>query len=437
MGNETDLADRRVTVMGLGTHGGGLGVTRWLLAHGARVTVTDLRDESALVGPLAELGEHPRLARHLGGHRDADFTDADLVVVNPAVRADDRFFRLARRAGVPTTTEVALLARHLPAGTRVFGVTGSNGKSTTAAMLHAILTAHHAAAGGRAWLGGNVGGSLLDDLPHVAPGDSVVLELSSFQLEHLDRERFRPDVAVVTNFAPNHLDRHGTVESYRAAKRAILAHQRPDDLAVLNGRDADVREWPTRGRRVLFGVGPSASVVRPFHPHDAANAAAAEAAARGVGTERDAIRIGLANFAPLPHRCEVVSRAGGWVWVDDSAATTPESLAAAVRAFPGALLIAGGADKGADFGDAAGVIVTHARSAFLIGTLAQTLRDRLLALDTVFPATACGDLPTAVTAARAAGGPGDVILLSPGCSSLDQFADYRERGERFRTLAEA
>ena len=427
-----DYPSRRVTVMGLGTHGGGLGVTRWLLGRGAGVTLTDLRDAAALASPLAELGDHPRLVLRLGGHRETDFTDTDLLVVNPAVPGGNRFVRAARDAGVPTTTEVALLAVHLPAGVRVLAVTGSNGKSTTAAMLHAILGVHHARVGGRAWLGGNVGGSLLDDSGRITPGDSVVLELSSFQLEHLDRERFRPDAAVVTNFAPNHLDRHGTVGEYRTAKRAMLAHQRPDDLAVLNGNDADVRDWPVRGRRVLFGAAPQSAAGRGFYPHDAANATAAEAAAAGVGVDESAIAAGLASFTPLPHRCAVVSRAGGRVWVDDSAATTPESLAAAVTAFPGALLIAGGADKGADFTAAAAVVVRHARAAYLIGTLGSALCDRFHAADAAFPATVCGDLEIAARAARGASRAGEVILLSPGCSSLDQFADYRARGGTVR-----
>ena len=427
------LAGRRVLVMGLGAHGGGAGAVRYLTKCGARVTLTDRRTAAELAGPLAELGCEPVLK--LGGHDPADFAAdrCDLVVASPAVPFRHELLETARRGGVPVTTELALAAAALPAGVRTAAVSGSNGKSTTCAFLHAILAARHARTGGAAWLAGNGGGSLLDDLDRVRPGDSVVWEVSSFQLEHLAPAGFRCDAAVVTNFAPNHLDRHGTVAAYRAAKAGLLKNLRPTDAAVLNAADADVCAWPTPAERLLFTTRPCP---RPG-PHDAANAAAAEVAARRLGCSAADVDAGLAAAAVPPHRLERVRELGGIQFVDDSAATTPESLIAALRAAePPVFLIAGGADKGADFAAAAVEIAARTAAAFLIGSTGPAIRDAVKRAAPSHRAEFHGALPAAFAAAvgtaREAGG--GTVLLSPGCSSLDQFPGFEARGAAFEQL---
>ena len=242
------LAGKRVTVMGLGSFGGGLGAVKFLASRGARVTITDLRTADQLADSLAQLGDCGPEALHLGGHVESDFTQADMVVVSPAVPPTDRHLALAREAGAIVTSEMNLFWQ-FNRGT-IIGITGSNGKSTTTAMTHAML----AATGRRCWLGGNIGKSLLPEVDVIEPGDWVVLELSSFQLEDLDPLRLSPHASIVTNFAPNHLDRHITLDAYRHAKRAILRWQQPTNWAVLNQDDADVAQWPTQGRRLFFGL---------------------------------------------------------------------------------------------------------------------------------------------------------------------------------------
>ncbi|MFN3484960.1 MAG: UDP-N-acetylmuramoyl-L-alanine--D-glutamate ligase, partial [Planctomycetota bacterium] len=227
------LEGRRVTVMGLGLFGGGVGVTRFLVRRGARVTVTDLKTEQELRESVEELRDLPIRLR-LGGHDESDFRDADLVVVNPAVPESSPWLGMARAL----ETEMNLFFKLCRAGT-VVGVTGSNGKTTTTTLVGEILRRGLP----RVWVGGNIGKSLLEHVDEIGPEDLVVLELSSFQLESLGVLRRSPSVGAVLNLSPNHLDRHGTIENYAAAKRQIVAHQREGDTKILNLDDPLVREF--------------------------------------------------------------------------------------------------------------------------------------------------------------------------------------------------
>ena len=239
----------RVTVMGLGTFGGGIGAARYCAEKGARVTVTDMKSKDALGTSLDALAGY-NIDFVLGEHRIADFTGANLVVVSPAVPRESRYVQAAREAGVPLTTEIGLFVAHCPA--RVCGITGSNGKTTTVSMLESILAAanlpHHT--------GGNIGGSLLSSLPAISAGETVVLELSSFQLEWLDEAGWSPAIAAVLNIMPNHLDRHGTIDGYAYAKASILRHQREGDTAIMVMDDPGARRLAddVRGRLVTVGI---------------------------------------------------------------------------------------------------------------------------------------------------------------------------------------
>ncbi len=253
-----NLAGKAVTVVGLGRFGGGVGVTRWLCRQGARVTVSDLAPEKELsesVDALAGLD----VALHLGGHDEADFVSAELLVVNPAVPKDLPPLAAAMAAGVPRTTEINLFLQGLErCRAPMVGVTGSIGKSTTTAMIGAILERKRPT-----HVGGNIGRSLLEDLPTIAPDHVVVLELSSFQLEDLPLIGISPHVAVVTNLAPNHLDRHHTMEAYADAKKNIFRFQSADDMLVLNAADPIVSTWAAEapGRVATFDPAP---VDHPF-----------------------------------------------------------------------------------------------------------------------------------------------------------------------------
>ncbi|MEX0586957.1 MAG: UDP-N-acetylmuramoyl-L-alanine--D-glutamate ligase, partial [Pirellulales bacterium] len=248
-----DWSRSNVTVMGLGAFGGGEGAVRFLAERGAHVTVTDQKPADALGGAVDRVRELPGVRLSLGRHDEADFRGQDLIVVNPAVRRHHPLLRTAIDAGVPLSSEMNLFWLHHRG--RTIGITGSNGKSTTTTLIYAMLCA----SGIPARIGGNIGRSLLPEVENIAPGDWTVLELSSFQLADLDHLQRSPQIAVVTNFAPNHQDHHASIDEYRHAKQAILRWQRTDDLAVLNADDADVSHWPTAGRRATFGALPTAT----------------------------------------------------------------------------------------------------------------------------------------------------------------------------------
>jgi len=451
----------RVTVMGLGSFGGGVGAARFLAGRGAQVTVTDLRDDEALADSCRQLDGVPGINWRLGEHREEDFRDVDLVVVNPAVASESPWVEIARQSGALLTTEIGLFWQLNPG--RTIAVTGSNGKSTTAAMIHAILDA---GGEGRTWLGGNIGGSLLEQLDAMASTDWVVLELSSFQLEHLDRQKAAAEIAVVTNLTPNHLDRHHTLDAYRHAKQAILRWQSPGQAAVLSSDDPDVAGWTTAGCRLGFGrdtgcgagvflgefadadqaaivrVGevsreiPLGGWVRIPGRHNLHNAAAATAAALLAGAGIADVRRGLQQFAGLPHRLQLVAECRGRRFYNDSLATTPESVAVALAAFDDpVVLLAGGYDKQIPLAGLADSIGEHAKAIALMGETAGMLDRHLADQSNQIPRSVCGSLEQAFAWAIAQSSPGDNILLSPGCASYDWFTSFRERGKAFEQLA--
>ena len=417
--------------MGLGHFGGGLAVARWMARRGAVVTVTDVADETALADAMAELRNEPIAAWHLGGHQRKDFRDADLVVVNPAVRPNNSYLAIARRLATPLSSETELFLRACPAP--VIGVTGSAGKSTTAAMTHAILRAD----GRRVWLGGNIGHSLLEDLERIRPQDWVVLELSSFQLRHLMLEVHMPRVAVVTNCFPNHLDWHGSYDRYVAAKQRILTGQTPDDLAVLGWKDTESGSWSRQVRGHLLTLVDEAAIPPLGVPgkHNRHNAVCAATAAAGVGCARESIRSALASFRALSQRLEPLETIAGRRFVNDSTATTPESTVAALQTVDGPVwLLAGGSDKGINLEPLAMAVIELARGAAFFGATGGVLRDRVAALAPDFPCTAVVTMGEALDWCWQRSSRGDCILLSPACASHDQFQNFRQRGEHFAEL---
>src|ERR1043166_4919005 len=251
-----EFKGKRVIVMGLGRFGGGIGVTRWLCGQGADVHVTDLADAEALQESVAALDGLPVTYR-LGGHDEADLDRCDVLVVSPAVdKRRSEFFQVARRRNIPWTSEMNLFLQRCRG--RIVGVTGSVGKSTTTAMIGAILdAASEKWKHGRVWLGGNIGKSLLDDLSNIGERDIVVLELSSFQLEDAAEIRMSPNIAVVTNVKENHLDRHGTMGEYAAAKGNIYRFQTAGDWLAMphgNGVEQLPSGWQTLERLCRFSV---------------------------------------------------------------------------------------------------------------------------------------------------------------------------------------
>lgn len=466
------LRGRRVTVMGLGSFGGGSAVVRFLCRYGAAVRVSEQKSHQELSQTISELDELSGIDWRTGGHEWSHFEDADLVVVNPAVRPDHPLLIRLVRDQRPLTTEMNLFWQLNPG--KVIAVTGSNGKSTTTALIHTLLEAD----GKRAWLGGNIGRSLLPMVDRIQPDDWVVLELSSFQLERLSWLCARPDIAVVTNFSANHLDWHGSLEAYATAKQAILRWQLEEDRAVLNGNDSTVTHWPGRARRLLFlaagstpngfrvtaeGI-PAADVsdgdsvwlegdsIRgcvdgdPFRvslaswrlrgQHNRDNALAAVAAARLAGADEQAIEQGLSGFVPLPHRLQPVGEVQRRQFVNDSIATTPEAAIAALQAFDEpVVLLAGGYDKQVDLEPLVHTIGRRVRAVAFLGSTGPDMARQLSRQPASPPHCVASSLPDAVRWAMDHSRPGDVVLLSPGCASYDWFQSFEDRGRQFAALA--
>ena len=429
-----DYRAQRVTIMGLGHFGGGVEAAAWLVGEGARVTVTDLADHCILADSLARLVDEPIEAFHLGEHREEDFRDADLVVVNPAVPPGNRFVQIARESGARVTSEIELFIEHCPA--QIIGVTGSNGKSTTAAMIDAVLRDDRQPC----WLGGNLGGSLLSKLMWIQPGDWVVLEISSSQLWRLAPGTPMPRIVVITGCSPNHLDWHPDSADYVATKQRILLEQTPEDLAVLNVHNAEVAAWEPLVRGRCLPPVPLEEIPPLKVPgeHNRINAACAAAAAVGVGCPWTSIRESLAQFNGLPQRLEQLAVIDGRTFYNDSAATTPESTIAALVALDEPIwLLAGGRDKGLDFGDLVAAIAERTRGAAFFGSVRDLLRGWVLARNPAMPCTSTETLADAFDWCWQLSAPGEAIVLSPACASKDQFQNYHQRGVAFVALVRA
>ena len=485
-----EFRDRTVTVMGLGGFGGGVGAVRFLAEAGAKVIVTDLRSEEDLSSSLAQFDRGWPITLRLGHHEDADFRNSDLVVVSPAVPKNSPFLAVAREAGIPLTSEMNLFWERNRG--QVLAITGSNGKSTTTALIHAILDAAHTRCSpgpcglddselsqnrpshkgsgyNRIWLGGNIGISLLPEVRRIQPEDWVILELSSFQLEDLGPLQPKPDIAVVTNFSPNHLDRHGTVEAYRAAKQNLLCWQTAEQFAVVNSL-SEVATWPTAatqlrfgptvaGRFGVFGEGLEVTACMPSEPnrelqiplrrwlqlpgtHNWQNAQAAIAAALAAGATLEAIEQGVSNFRGLPHRLEFVAEVHGRRCFNDSKSTTPEATVLALQSFDEPIvLLAGGYDKQIDLSAIAAAAVARCRAVALLGQTGPqlgTLIEQAARAANVSGPICRGfeSIAPAVAWSLQESAPGDIVLLSPGCASYDWFQNYIERGEQFAALIE-
>ncbi len=456
---QKDMRGRRVTVMGLGHFGGGTAVARWLAEQGARVTATDAKAADDLPQEARDLADRG-VTLKLGGHEASDFEKADLVVASPAVPPGNTFLQAALKANKPVTTEICLVAARLPTKL-VFGVTGTKGKSTTATLLAKMLGAWEPLPGDKAekvratrsryvditdtaprrvWLGGNLGGSLLPDLDQIGEKDLVVLELSSFMLHYLGQLQWSPHVAVVTMVGRDHLAWHGDEAAYHEAKQHIVRHQAEHDFAVLPTNSATARAFRDHTPAKIVEYGKRAHLPAAFAPdlpgkHNRINERGAYAAAAVVGVYPDQAAQACRDFTGLPHRLQLVhTDQQGVKWVDDSIATIPEAAAAACEAFAAGTVvqIIGGSDKRLDPAAMVETLKKRCRAVLLVGDTGPALAD---ALGDV--ATVCQTLDAAVAKARTVAQPGDVVLLSPGYASYDQFPNFDARGEAFAKLAQA
>ena len=456
-----EFKNKKITVMGLGLFGGGGGVAQFLAKQGARVTVTDLRNASELLPSLKQLEGLP-ISHKLGGHDEEDFINVDMVIVNPAVPKDSKYLQIARNNHVPVNTEINIFFQWCPAP--IIGITGSNGKSTTTTLTGKILQETPR----RAWVGGNIGKSLLSDLEEIKPSDIVVLELSSFQLEGLDDAQKSPHISILTNISPNHLDRYSDMKEYIHAKKGIINHQRRGDYAILNYDDPELRMWKKeckcrvlwystkqtvtdgafiKGNDVVISVNgqntviPCVSRIKIPGIHNLQNVLAASCAAYLAGAREQHIEKATTTFTGLEHRLEFVREINGVWYYNDSKATTPESSIAAITAFQSqVVLIAGGYDKGSSFREFAEACAQNTKAVVLLGKTAEKIKELILKkmgtkeTPLIFIQKTFED---AFRRANSLAKKGDVVLLSPACASYDMFLNYEERGRKFKDMVQS
>ncbi len=450
------LYGKTVVVIGFARQGKAL--ARWLPTIGARVVVNDSRSANELkLNPV----EYNGVEFVLGGHPEVLLEGADLICVSGGVPLDLPILQLALRYGVPLTNDAQLFMERCPAP--VIGITGSAGKTTTTTLVGEIFKQ----AGHRTWVGGNIGDVLLNVLPIINPNDRVVMELSSFQLELMTAS---PNVGAVLNITPNHLDRHGTMEAYAQAKAHILLYQKPRDVAVLSRDDVisqaleqiapgDVIWFSARelvgdgaflaGERLIVAGDASPDgephvvcergEIQLRGDHNVLNVLAACAITGAAGVDPAVMGAAIRAFHGVAHRLETVRVVGDVTYVNDSIATAPERVFAALKSYDQPLvLLLGGRDKKLPWETMLALALTKTRQIVAFGEFGEGIAKLVKQLcGSDDPVTCVKTLDEAVAAAAKVAQPGDVVLLSPGGTSYDAYKDFEARGEHFRKLVQA
>lgn len=442
-----DLTGKKVLVIGLARTG--VATSLFCVRHGARVTAVDTRTEAELADASAKLRTSGVTLR-LGGYTEEVLAGHDLIIPSPGVSAEADILKAARAQSVSVWSEIELADRFLNG--RLIGITGSNGKTTTTSLIDHILKN----SGFSTLLAGNIGTPLIDVVEKTTDETVTVAELSSFQLELV--ETFRPNISVFLNLTPDHLDRHGSMEAYGAAKARIFEKQTAADYAVLNADDAASMPyapakpkvfWFSRKQRVAQGAflrgdkivfrhdGEEEVVLRASEiplpgAHNLENVIAAVVATRLTGAKPAEIGKAIRSFSGVEHRLEFVAELGGVRYYNDSKATNVDATIKALDAFPGRILIIlGGKDKGSDYTVLQAPLREKAILALLIGAAAKKIESQIAGSVAI---ERPGTLERAVETASRAAHPGDIVLLAPACASFDQFENYEHRGRVFKQL---
>ncbi len=446
------LEGKHILVVGMAASG--IAAARFLRGRGARVVISEMRAAGELRDEIAALLD-AGIALETGGHRERSFLDAELIVVSPGVPADLPLLKRARAEAIPVWGEIELASRYLRG--MVVAITGANGKTTTTALTGELL----AACGKKVQVGGNIGTPLISLVDTSTPETVNVIEVSSFQLETV--ETFHAHIAAVLNLSPDHLDRHGSMEAYAAAKQRIFRNQTAADFAVLNPNDAWCRTFAAglASQAVWFAPFPlegqtgacvEAGTVEwrrdgerhPILPvseiplrgaHNLENVLAALSIACLVAGPAPELRAAVRAFKAVEHRLEFVAKRGGVDYYNDSKATNVDAAIKALEAFPsGVWMILGGKDKGSDYSPLIPLLRQRGKAVLLIGAATEKIAAQLAPLGAEVPLIRCGTLEQAVAAGAARAQAGDTVLLAPACASFDQFRNYGHRGQVFKEL---
>lgn len=446
-----DIEGKRALVVGLGVSG--YWASRWLMTHGAKVTVTDTRSREKLNSAFYEDLAGKGITFELGGHQGKSFQNADMIIISPGVPHTLSLLQEARERGVSIMGELELASRITP--TPLIAVTGTNGKSTVTACLGSLLQN----AGMAVYVGGNIGTPLMAYACGEMSATYVVVEVSSFQLD--TAETFSPYIAIILNISPDHLDRYQDFEAYTRSKKKIFSRQGPDQYLIVNNEDeilagvspetgVSVLRYGFQKRegqaaflqdRVIMAPGKSGEMVR--YPtgsfgmpgdHNILNLQAVILAGHILGIDPATIQTTLNKFKGLPHRLERVGEKDGVIFYNDSKATNGEAAIEAIQSLSCPIvLIAGGKHKGLRYEKLAAVSAGRVKEAIFIGEAREQLGK---AFEGIVAYHLAEGLEEAVRLAFSLAEGGETVLLSPACSSFDQFQDYKHRGDVFRTSVE-
>ncbi|HTW48205.1 MAG TPA: UDP-N-acetylmuramoyl-L-alanine--D-glutamate ligase [Acidobacteriaceae bacterium] len=445
-----EIKGKKVLVVGLGKSG--LAAALFLRRRGAQVTVSDVRSAEALARDIPSLIDEG-IAVEAGGHGLLTFRRQDLIVVSPGVPLDTPELVQVQKFGLTIIGELELAAHYLRGN--VLAITGSNGKTTTTALCGEILKAGKLPT----QVGGNIGVPVISLVEDSRDDGWSVLEVSSFQLE--TTYEFHPQIAVILNVTPDHLDRHGTFENYLAAKERIFARQTGEDALVLNADDEVTKSTAARAQSRIFWFSRT-KVVRQgafvqdgvifFRPaeqggaepvlkvteiplkgaHNVENVLAAVCAARLAGVDAESVRAAIVSFHAVEHRLEFVATLNGVDYYNDSKATNVDASMKAIAAFPGGIhLILGGKDKNSDYRQMRALLQERVKAVYTIGAAAEKIHTHI---EGAVPIVGAGTLEEAIARAAAVAQPGEIVLLAPACSSFDQFENYEHRGRVFKEL---
>lgn len=419
---------KRVLIMGLGLNGGGVGVAKFFYKQGAEVIVTDLKNKDQLKDSLDRLSKLKKIKYTLSEHKEEDFLNSDLIVKNPDVPESSPFLQIAKKNNITIETDVSLFFKLSQAF--IIGVTGTKGKSTTASLIHHILKSKYK----NALLAGNIGVSPLELLPKVKNKQVVVLELSSFELEGLTQS---PNIAIVTNIMPDHLNRYGTMEEYIEAKKIIFKYQASRDTLILNADDPTSKEFAneTKAKVVFYSKANNIKNFKLLGEHNLYNLSAAIEVAKILKISNKKIELSLKRFKGVPNRQEFIKEVNGVKYFNDTTATMPDAVVTAINTFsdnfPNSkiILICGGQNKGLQYNNLVKLIKERVDKLIMLpGTASDKIKGELGNFEKLYNVSS---MQEAVDTAKKIADKGDIVILSPAAASFNLFKNEFDRGNQF------